>query len=50
MNKTVSFGYKLLEVLSDFGTVSRGICELDTNSNLKAIHETKNLLNLKERF
>ena len=34
-------GYKLSEVLSDFGTVSRGICELDTNSNLKAIHETK---------
>lgn len=34
-------GYKLSEVLSDFGTVSRGICELDTNGNLKAIHETK---------
>ena len=34
-------GYQLSEVLSDFGTVSRGICELDTNGNLKAIHETK---------
>ena len=34
-------GYQLSEVLSDFGTVSRGICELDTNGNLKAIHEIK---------
>ena len=28
-------------VLSDFGTVSRGMCELDDKGNLKTIHETK---------
>ena len=34
-------GYQLSGVLSDFGTVSRGMCELDDKGNLKAIHETK---------
>ena len=36
-------GYQLSEVLSDFGTVSRGMCELDDKCNLKAIHETKKI-------
>lgn len=36
-------GYQLSEVLSDFGTVSRGMCELDEKGNLKAIHETKKI-------
>ena len=30
-------------MLSDFGTVSRGVCELDDKGNLKAIHETKKI-------
>ncbi len=30
-------------MLSDFGTVSRGMCELDDKGNLKAIHETKKI-------
>ncbi len=36
-------GYQLSEVLSDFWTVSRGMCELDKKGNLKAIHETKKI-------
>ena len=32
-------GYTLDKTLSDFGTVSRGICELDENRHLKAITE-----------
>jgi hypothetical protein len=32
-------GYALNKTLSDFGTVSRGICELDENRHLKAITE-----------
>lgn len=36
-------GYQLSEVLSDFWTVSRGMCELDTEGNLKVIHETKKI-------
>ena len=33
-------GYKLKHTLSDFGSVSRGICEVDKNNNLKKIVET----------
>jgi len=35
--------YTLSEVLSDYWTVSRWICELDEQWNLKAIHETKKI-------
>ena len=42
-NQNCIVGYQLSEVLSDFGTVSRGMCELDENGNLKAIHETKKI-------
>ena len=35
--------YKISEVLSDFWTVSRGMCELDNEGNLVAIHETKKI-------
>lgn len=33
-------GYQLKETLSDFGSVSRGICDADKNSNLQKIVET----------
>jgi hypothetical protein len=33
-------GYQLKETLSDFGSVSRGICDADKNRNLQKIVET----------
>ncbi len=33
-------GYQLKETLSDFGSVSRGICDADKNGNLQKIVET----------
>ena len=36
-------GYKLNKTLSDFGSVSRGICEIDKNNNLIKIVETKKI-------
>lgn len=33
-------GYQLKETLSDFGSVSRGICDADKNNNLQKIVET----------
>lgn len=33
-------GYKLRNTLSDFGSVSRGICDMDGNGNLEKIVET----------
>jgi NDP-sugar pyrophosphorylase family protein len=33
-------GYQLKETLSDFGSVSRGICDADQNNNLQKIVET----------
>ncbi len=36
-------GYKLNKTLSDFGSVSRGICEVDDNNNLVAIVENKKI-------
>lgn len=33
-------GYKLKNTLSDFGSVSRGICEVDEHNNLRKIVET----------
>ncbi len=36
-------GYKLNKTLSDFGSVSRGICEVDDNNNLIAIVENKKI-------
>ncbi len=33
-------GYQLWNTLSEFGSVSRGICEVDENNNLKKIVET----------
>src|SRR4051794_23228917 len=32
-------GYELAKTLSEHGTVSRGVCEVDNQNNLKAIHE-----------
>jgi len=36
-------GYTLSEVLSEHGTVSRGICELDTNRHLVKVVENKKI-------
>lgn len=37
-------GYRLDNTLSDFGSVSRGICSVDENNNLKKIVETTKIL------
>lgn len=38
--KTYSIiGYELAKTLSEYGTVSRGVCEVDKNNNLVSIHE-----------
>ena len=37
-------GYQLKNTLSDFGSVSRGICEIDKNRHLKKIVETTKIL------
>ncbi len=39
-NEYSMVGYHLKDTLSDFGSVSRGICEIDENNNLKKIVET----------
>ncbi len=39
-NEYAMVGYHLKDTLSDFGSVSRGICEVDDNNNLKKIVET----------
>ena len=36
-------GYKLKNTLSDFGSVSRGICEVNQNNELESIVETKKI-------
>jgi len=38
--KYAMVGYHLKDTLSDFGSVSRGICEIDKDNNLKKIVET----------
>lgn len=42
-NSCCLVGYVLGQVLSDFGGVSRGICELDANNHLVGIEETKEI-------
>ena len=37
-------GYRLKNTLSDFGSVSRGICDVDDNGNLQKIVETTKIL------
>ena len=37
-------GYKLDDTLSDYGSVSRGICNVDENMNLKKIVETTKIV------
>jgi NDP-sugar pyrophosphorylase family protein len=39
--KYCMIGYQVKHTLSDFGTVSRGICQADSNSFLKAVVERK---------
>lgn len=36
-------GYPIVKTLSKFGSVSRGICQVDENNYLKSIHEQTNL-------
>ena len=37
-------GYELNKTLSDFGSVSRGLCDVDNNNNLKKIVETTKIV------
>jgi hypothetical protein len=37
-------GYKLVNTLSDHGTVNRGVCEADDEGNLTAIKECKKII------
>lgn len=43
-NEYSMVGYQLKNTLSDFGSVSRGICEIDKNHHLKKIVETTKIL------
>jgi NDP-sugar pyrophosphorylase family protein len=43
-NEYSMVGYKLHNTLSDYGSVSRGICQVDENNLLKSIVETKKIL------
>lgn len=43
LNKHFIMGYYLKNVLSDFGTVSRGICQIDQNNDLITINERKKI-------
>lgn len=38
-NKFSLVGYQIDKTLSDYGSVSRGVCEVDEKGNLKEIHE-----------
>jgi NDP-sugar pyrophosphorylase family protein len=42
-NEYSMVGYQLANTLSDFGSVSRGICEVNQNDELKSIVETKKI-------
>ena len=42
-NEYSMVGYKLGNTLSDFGSVSRGICEVNKNDDLESIVETKKI-------
>lgn len=43
-------GYKLSKTLSDFGSVSRGICDVDENNLLRKIVETTKILKKDEKI
>ncbi len=43
-------GYHLKNTLSDFGSVSRGICNVDRNGNLQKIVETTKILKRKDEI
>jgi NDP-sugar pyrophosphorylase family protein len=43
-------GYKLSNTLSDFGSVSRGICQVNENDRLKKIVETVKILKKEDRI
>jgi len=43
-------GYQIQHTLSDFGSVSRGICEADEHSNLKAVVERTEIFRKDERI
>ena len=42
-NESCMAGFVLKKTLSENGRVTRGICEVDDNLMLKAVHETKNI-------
>jgi len=43
-------GYKLGNTLSDFGSVSRGICEVNKNDELESIVETKKIFKKEDKI
>jgi NDP-sugar pyrophosphorylase family protein len=43
-------GYKLSNTLSDYGSVSRGICDVDENDRLQKIVETTKILKKKDKI
>ena len=49
-NSFCMVGYTLNKTLSDFGTVSRGICELDNNNRLKAVVERLSIQRTNEKI
>ena len=48
-NEYSMVGYKLKNTLSDFGSVSRGICNIDEKNHLKKIVETTKILKKEDR-
>ncbi|MCL2417016.1 MAG: sugar phosphate nucleotidyltransferase [Bacteroidales bacterium] len=49
-NNFCMVGYALNKTLSDFGTVSRGVCELDENQRLKTITERVSIQRVNEKI
>jgi len=49
-NEYSMVGYKIHKTLSDFGTVSRGVCEIDENNNLLEINERTKILKTDDKI
>ena len=50
INEHALIGYPLLNTMSDFGSVSRGICEIDSNNYLKSIVERTKIKYVKDHI
>ena len=49
-NNYCMVGYKILNTLSDSGSVSRGVCEVDANNMLISTIERKNIIKLEDKL